>query len=162
MKIELLKQQFMRLGLLSCLVIGGTMTTMSHANIDNSMSMIITSLRSNNDARSQELANQLEDSKREIIGLFKEVKQSIDKNNYSDNVHRITAEFQKLKHHILAPMATEPQCAAAHAELARVFAQFEELIQVLNGLKACPPNARKVAAYARLTRFKHLMPAELA
>jgi hypothetical protein len=162
MKIELLKQQFMHLGLLACLVIGCTMSTVSHANIDNSMSMIITSLRNNGDARSQELANRLEDSKREIICLFREVKQSIDNNNYSHNVHRICAEFQKLKENILAPMASEPQCATAHAELARVFADFEDLIKVLNGLKGCHPNARKVAAYARLNRFRHLMPAELA
>lgn len=161
MKIELLKR-FMHLGLLTCLVVGCAMTHMSHANIDNTMNIVITSLRNNNDARSNEFASMLENSKRELIELFKQVKSSIDNNNYSANVDRINAEFQKLKHNILIPMAGEPNCAQACAELSRVFAKFEELIKVLNGLRACKPNLRKVAAYSRLGAFKDLMPAELS
>ena len=162
MKIELLKQRFMHLGLLTCLVVGGAMTTMSHANIDNTINFVTTSLRNNGDDVSKNFANMLDNSKRELFELFKQVKQSIDQNNYSANVDRIRAEFDKLKHTILIPMAGVPNCAQAHAELNRVFSEFEELVKVLNGLRACNPNMRKVAAFARLKRFNHLMPAELS
>lgn len=154
MKIELLKQRFMHLSLIVGLIVGSTMTTHA-APIDTTISNVVETLKNNGRA---DLAGLLENSKRELIELFRQIKDSIDKNHYSANVERIHAEFQKLKNTILIPMAGDPNCQAAHAELNKVFADFERLLQVLHGLKACNPSMRKVAAFARLKPFTHLIP----
>ncbi|MFI5332545.1 MAG: hypothetical protein ACHQVS_00420 [Candidatus Babeliales bacterium] len=156
MKIELLKQRFMHLGLLTCLIVGGTMTTMSHANMNKIMADVITALEN---AQRNDLANTARQSKERLTALLHTAKSNlecrVDQSTYTHTVNQICKEFVDFKRDVETPMAHVENCAHEYGQLRLAIDTLAKVIAILKNISGLNPTTRGLVAKKQLDPYKN-------
>ena len=156
MKIELLKQRFMHLGLLTCLIMGGAMTNMVHANMNQVMTDVITALEN---AQRKDLADTAQQSKERLTALLHTAKSNlesmVDKNAYAHTVNEICREFEHFKQAVAAPMANVANCAHEYDQLRLAIDTLAKVIAILKNISTLAPATRGLVAKRQLDPYKN-------
>lgn len=157
MKIELLKQRFMHLGLLTCLVLGVASTSGARAGlIDRMIDDAVIQLDNQGNEHSRTYAQQLRAAKQRLLDLFAKVKASLKTPEYAEHIRALRKEFNDFRAMSDRAQQENPECVNIVMGFKTVEPRIHELITVLENLVKCPGSQRQMMAFSRLMPYQDL------